>query len=203
MEQLGFLKKIFLLIKKIIIYSLLLISISFIYGLSSCGEKIEEFDGFIKPELIQLLTSGTDKNWVRQEKTINGNLIKGNCADSLTIKFIPVKNKVDTTGYLFINPTTESCSLSDFCDMNPEMCQADALFCAKNSDICDELEDNFIFGGSWFIPNPIVTNGVVHTLKISNSEVSINYTINFITSIYLELSATNDGDQLLEKYKAE
>ena len=191
------------MIKKIIIYSLFLISISFIYGLSSCGEKIEEFDGFIKPELIQLLTSGTDKNWIQLEKTINGDLITSNCPDSLTIKFTTVKNKADTTGYLFINPVTESCSLSDYCNLYPEMCQADTLFCTENSDICDELKDNFIFGGSWFIPDPTITNGVVNTLIVSNSEGSINYTINLITSIYLELSATDDGDQLLEKYKAE
>jgi len=173
------------------------------YGLGSCGEKIEDFDGFIRPEIIQLLTANSEKSWIRTEAGGDGEPIAGDCADSLIYKFIKIDKKTDTTGYLFVKPNAGSCDLQSFCEANPDLCEADTLFCDKNPKICEDPGIDYVFAGSWYIPEPTIENGAVDHLRLSNYSGVTSYKINFITSLHLEWEAGSESTQFFEKFISE
>ncbi|GEM_PF-2092620 len=169
----------------------------------SCGDKIEGFEGFLKPEIIHLLSRDSSKNWIRIEYSANGEIITGNCSDSLTYKFMAIGNKEDTSGYLFVRPKLQNCGLSNFCDNNPLLCEYNMEFCEKDTVICPELEEDFLFAGAWYVPNPLRENDKIDVMLLTNYNGLSRYQINYITSINLELIHEEGETGFFEKFKAE
>ncbi len=166
--------------------------------ISSCEDKIEDFDGFIKPEVIHLLSKSETKNWIRLLSQVDGQPIEGNCSDSLVYQFT-YDDKTDTSGLVFVSP---KCAINDFEIAYPEIWAVNDTFCNKKPDDC-KMDNGYYLAGSWFIDDPVIKNDKVNEIIIKNSFDSLIYTIKVITSLHLEVSTQKNENTIFEKFVAE
>ncbi len=170
--------------------------------LHGCGEKIEDFSGFIKSEVTLLLSDNSEKNWIRLTSEVNGQPMEGGCIDSLVYQFTFLENKKDTLGLVFVQPRQATCTDQDFKDVYPEIWKVDSAFCAKKPGDCKH-EEGYYLAGSWFISDPFIENDKVHEVIIKNSFDSLVYHINNISSVNLELTTIKVENSMTEKFVAE
>jgi hypothetical protein len=168
----------------------------------SCGDKIEDFSGFIKPELEYLLSEDQSKNWIRTSFQIDGQPVEGGCYDSLIFQFTKIEGKVDTSGLVLIKQKT-GCDSSSFCLANPEICISNASYCEAKPTICGTFEAGYFYSGVWYIEDPTTKNGNVHEILFKNLNDTLVYSVNLITSVHLELVSETDSGIFFEKFEAE
>ena len=147
--------------------------------MSSCEEKVNQYNGFNQAELEYLLSSDAGKVWERVAQEEEGEeIIPDECGMDNYLIFGP-GNVGDPKPLLYAyNPL--NCDSLDFCTLHPNFCQSDTALCAIDSAFCASLGDGVLYIGSWYAKQPFIDNDRSDTLvfTINNATESV-----FVTSI--------------------
>lgn len=161
----------------------------------SCGENVEEFDGFITTEVAHLLSSPSYKTWIKTETRLGNELSRNACDDSLVYVFAKFSGLTVERNQLFLGVT--SCTGASFCEKNPSICEAYSAFCTDNAEFCEE-NPGLIFAGTWSVVQPEDENANTNEFIINFPGDTTTYRINYITSKNLEIvhTETIDGEEV-------
>jgi len=171
--------------------------------LLGCGEPIEEFDGFLAIEMEQLLASGDEKIWIRTARSLDGDNVLKSCGDSLMITFSrPTSDIIDENYMLFTYPADQGCDSLSFCQTYPNICAAQADFCAESPDSCRSFDERTFFAGTWEIVLPAIENGTTNKVQLNYPQDTTVVEVRRITSQTMTWTYSSDQNQVEETYQS-
>lgn len=181
---------------KRLVYFLLILA-----GVVACGDPVEKSRGFMAHELELLLSQNSSKGWLRTEMLVNGQPNSEACADSLIYFFVMYQRSGELHKDIYMAYNPNQCTEALFCNQYPSICQAHVDFCSDTTQNCDELPTNLLFSGTWYAVAPEEADQPTDRLVINFPGDTTEYTINQITSQYLEMAHTElpQGDEIIEK----
>lgn len=159
-------------------------------ALSSCEEKVNEFNGFNQKELEYLLASDSGKAWERVSKEEDGEeIIPDECGMDNYLIFGP-GDVGDPKPLLYAyNPL--SCDSADFCLEYPNFCQSDTALCNIDSAFCAGLGEGVLYIGSWYAKEPFIINDRSDTLVFTINDEKESIFVTNISSLFATFQYKN------------
>ena len=140
------------------------------------------------------------KPWLRISRELDGEIQIPECEDSIIYWFArPIKGVSNENSFI-LDISKTSCSVDQFCAVNPNICDNHESICEESPSLCEGLFPGIFFAGSWEVHPPSIENGKTDVFQINFPGDTVIYQIDFITSIFLDVRYQNQSGEVTESY---